>query len=117
MVGFKASSETDNGIEKVKNPGPKPAESQVPDHVKTLTVDLPKAKLDSDTIRGLRDFRRAADYIAAGLFERIMIGYILPSSNSFRSAMIFLTDNVLLERDLTFSDIKPRLLGKLSDYH
>lgn len=26
-------------------------------------------------------------------------------------AMIFLLDNVLLERDLTFDDIKPRLLG------
>lgn len=28
--------------------------------------------------------------------------------------MIFLRDNVLLERDLTFNDIKPRLLGKIS---
>jgi hypothetical protein len=27
--------------------------------------------------------------------------------------MIFLKDNVLLERDLTFDDIKPRLLGML----
>ena len=26
-------------------------------------------------------------------------------------AMIFLKDNILLERDLTFDDIKPRLLG------
>lgn len=26
-------------------------------------------------------------------------------------AMIFLSDNVFLERDLTFDDIKPRLLG------
>jgi hypothetical protein len=26
-------------------------------------------------------------------------------------AMIFLRDNVFLERDLTFEDIKPRLLG------
>lgn len=29
----------------------------------------------------------------------------------FAIAMIFLKDNVLLERDLTFNDIKPRLLG------
>lgn len=27
--------------------------------------------------------------------------------------MIFLEDNVLLKRDLTFDDIKPRLLGEL----
>ncbi len=27
--------------------------------------------------------------------------------------MIFLHDNILLERDLTFDDIKPRLLGQL----
>lgn len=26
-------------------------------------------------------------------------------------AMIFLSDNAYLERDLTFDDIKPRLLG------
>lgn len=65
LVGYKSSDDT-AGVEKVKNPGPKPADSQVPDVVKTLTVDLAKAKLDSDTSRGLRDFRRAADYIAAG---------------------------------------------------
>lgn len=28
------------------------------------------------------------------------------------SAMIFLKDNVLLERDLELEDVKPRLLGK-----
>src|SRR6267154_974670 len=27
------------------------------------------------------------------------------------SAMIFIQDNILLERELTFDDIKPRLLG------
>lgn len=29
-------------------------------------------------------------------------------------AMIFLKDNVLLERPLKFEDVKPRLLGKLA---
>jgi xylulose-5-phosphate/fructose-6-phosphate phosphoketolase len=29
--------------------------------------------------------------------------------------MIFLKDNVLLERDLKFEDIKPRLLGTAHD--
>ena len=39
----------------------------------------------------IQKFRRMANYIAA--------------------AMIFLKDNVLLERNLRFEDIKPRLLG------
>ncbi|KAI9803334.1 MAG: hypothetical protein M1826_004971 [Phylliscum demangeonii] len=73
------------------DPTPKPVESHIPDHVKTLAVDLSKPKLDTSTNRALQEFRRAANYIAA--------------------AMIFLSDNVLLERDLTFQDIKPRLLG------
>jgi xylulose-5-phosphate/fructose-6-phosphate phosphoketolase len=30
--------------------------------------------------------------------------------------MIFLKDNAFMERDLTFDDIKPRLLGQFS-YH
>lgn len=47
-------------------PGPKPVDSQVPDHVKTLAVDLPNAKLDSATRKALREFQRAANYIAAG---------------------------------------------------
>ncbi|KAI9886487.1 MAG: hypothetical protein M1823_001737 [Watsoniomyces obsoletus] len=72
-------------------PGPKPIDSQVPDHVKTLAVDLPNAKLDSRSKQALSEFQRAANYIAA--------------------AMIFLKDNVLLERDLSHDDIKPRLLG------
>lgn len=32
-------------------------------------------------------------------------------ANMSTPAMIFLLDNVLLERDLKFDDIKPRLLG------
>lgn len=31
--------------------------------------------------------------------------------------MIFLSDNALMERDLTFDDIKPRLLGMLFVEH
>lgn len=72
MAGFIPASRT-TGPEEVKNPGLKPADSNVPDVVKTLAVDLAKVKLDSDTSRGLRDFRRAADYIAAGVFEYLTI--------------------------------------------
>ncbi|KAI9823003.1 MAG: hypothetical protein M1832_002657 [Thelocarpon impressellum] len=77
--------------EVIDRPNPQPLPSQVPDEVLSLAVKLEKAKLDEGTARSLQEFRRAANYIAA--------------------AMIFLKDNVLLERDLTFDDIKPRLLG------
>ncbi|KAF2002390.1 D-xylulose 5-phosphate/D-fructose 6-phosphate phosphoketolase [Amniculicola lignicola CBS 123094] len=71
------------------NPGPKP--SQIPDNVLSLSVKLEKKALPEDVALSLKRFRSAACYIAA--------------------AMIFLKDNVLLERDLTFNDVKPRLLG------
>jgi hypothetical protein len=48
------------------DPGPKPAESHIPDHVKTLAVDLPPANLDNATRQALEEFQRAAHYIAAG---------------------------------------------------
>ena len=48
-------------------------------------------RLVEDQNEALQKFRRAANYIAA--------------------AMIFLSDNVYIQRDLTFDDIKPRLLG------
>ena len=35
----------------------------------------------------------------------------LRTANYLTAAQIFLQDNFLLERDLTFDDIKPRLLG------
>lgn len=50
-----------------------------------------KNVLSHDDVQALQEFRKAANYIAV--------------------AMIFLRDNVLLERDLAPSDIKPRLLG------
>ncbi len=42
-------------------------ESQLPDHVKTLAVDVQKPKLDYKTNISFDLFRRAANYIAAGL--------------------------------------------------
>ena len=77
--------------EVLDRPNPQPLPSHIPDHVLSLAVQLEKTKLDEAAYNGLQHFRRAADYIAA--------------------AMIFLHDNVFLERDLTFDDIKPRLLG------
>ncbi len=94
-------------------PGPKPVDSQVPDHVKTLAVDLPNAKLDSRSQQALSEFQRAANYIAAGKScssEQLS----KPLADVLPIAMIFLKDNVLLERELSHDDIKPRLLGMIS---
>ncbi|KAL9100199.1 MAG: hypothetical protein Q9163_004395 [Psora crenata] len=77
--------------EVIDHPNPQPLPSRIGDHVLSLAVELDKTKLDEATYIGLQEFRRAADYIAA--------------------AMIFLQGNVLLDRDLMFDDIKPRLLG------
>lgn len=82
--------------EVIDRPNPAPAPSQVPDQVLSLKVELEKQKLPEDAAAGLKEFRRAACYIAA--------------------AMIFLKDNVLLEKDLSFEDVKPRLLGTY-DFH
>ncbi|KAI9815466.1 MAG: hypothetical protein M1827_002600 [Pycnora praestabilis] len=77
--------------EMIDRPNPQPKPSNLPDEVLSLAVKLEKAALSEIVNAGLQEFRRAANYIAA--------------------AMIFLKDNVLLERDLEFEDIKPRLLG------
>ncbi|KAF5342246.1 hypothetical protein D9611_001667 [Ephemerocybe angulata] len=70
-----------------------PAEpSQIPNDILNLAVKLKTENyLSAEELKGVQHFRRAADYIAA--------------------AMIFLKDNILVERDLTPDDIKPRLLG------
>ncbi|KAJ7650731.1 phosphoketolase [Roridomyces roridus] len=66
--------------------------SPLPDSLLELSVKLEtKNYLPDDELKSLKFFRRAADYVAA--------------------AMIFLNDNVLLERDIAESDIKSRLLG------
>ncbi|KIX09288.1 uncharacterized protein Z518_00367 [Rhinocladiella mackenziei CBS 650.93] len=77
--------------EAIGRPNPQPPPSNVPDYVSDLLVKLDKPTLADDTREVMLKYRRAANYIAA--------------------AMIFLQDNVLLERDLRFEDIKPRLLG------
>ncbi|OJD34820.1 d-xylulose 5-phosphate d-fructose 6-phosphate [Diplodia corticola] len=77
--------------EVIDRPNPEPLPSHLPDHVIDLAVKLDKTALPELDNAQLHAFRRAAAYIAA--------------------AMIFLRDNALLERDLTFDDIKPRLLG------
>ena len=73
-------------------PNPPPGKSQLPDSILEYRVNLESANaLSPDELQAISAYRRAADYIAA--------------------AMIFLKDNVLLEREIRHEDIKPRLLG------
>lgn len=52
--------------EEIDRPNPQPLPSQIDDHVLQLAVKLDKEKLDESTYTGLQEFRRAANYIAAG---------------------------------------------------
>ncbi|KAK0235877.1 phosphoketolase [Armillaria nabsnona] len=73
-------------------PNPLPDPSQLPDAFLDFSVKLDTHNyLPADELKAVQKFRRAADYIAA--------------------AMIFLKDNVLCEKALTYENIKPRLLG------
>ena len=96
--------------EVIDRPNPQPLPSQVPQEVMALSVKLDKTKLDEETYRSLQLFRHAANYIAAGTIT-FPTQVDLTDVHCVSAAMIFLTDNVLLERDLSFADIKPRLLG------
>jgi xylulose-5-phosphate/fructose-6-phosphate phosphoketolase len=73
-------------------PNPPPGNSQLPETVLDLEVNLDiTSSLSNEKRDAIQKFRRMANYIAA--------------------AMIFLKDNILLTRDLRTEDIKPRLLG------
>ncbi|KAJ5259544.1 hypothetical protein N7478_012525 [Penicillium angulare] len=76
--------------EVIDHPNPAPFPSHLPESLEKLGVQLPAETLDQHTCDALLKFRRAASYIAA--------------------AMVFLRDNTLLKRELTYDDIKPRLL-------
>ena len=54
--------------EEIDRPNPQPLPSHIDDNVLSLAVSLDKTKLDDDLAIGLRDFRRAANYIAAGMW-------------------------------------------------
>lgn len=50
----------------IDRPNPQPLASNIPKDVLNLSVKLENAKLDEATATGLQEFRRAANYIAAG---------------------------------------------------
>ena len=53
--------------EVIDRPNPQPLPSRIEDHVLSLAVKLEKAKLDPSIAKSLQEFRRAANYIAAGM--------------------------------------------------
>ncbi|KAF9237663.1 XFP N-terminal domain-containing protein [Melanogaster broomeanus] len=78
--------------QRISKPNPPPDPSHLPDSILDLRAQpRTKAVISNTELDSLRSFVRAANYITA--------------------AMIFLKDNVILEKELTFDDIKPRLLG------
>jgi xylulose-5-phosphate/fructose-6-phosphate phosphoketolase len=78
--------------EVLDRPNPRPASLNFRIPSSNIHVNLESANvLTPEELQAITKFRRAADYIAA--------------------AMIFLKDNVLLEREIKPEDIKPRLLG------
>ncbi|KAF2669816.1 putative D-xylulose 5-phosphate/D-fructose 6-phosphate phosphoketolase [Microthyrium microscopicum] len=77
--------------EEIDKPNPDALPSQLPESFDSLLVKPEKATLKDEDRKALEEWWHAANYIAA--------------------AMIFLQDNVYLDRELTADDIKPRLLG------
>ncbi|KAJ2903967.1 putative phosphoketolase [Zalerion maritima] len=75
----------------IDEPNPPALPSQLDDSILNLAAKVEKAKLGDDDMKSLKEFRRAACYIAA--------------------AMIFLKHNTLLEEPLVLEHVKPRLLG------
>jgi xylulose-5-phosphate/fructose-6-phosphate phosphoketolase len=52
--------------EVIDRPNPKPLASQIPDNVLELSVKLEKVALSDADLKGLEEFWRASNYIAAG---------------------------------------------------
>ncbi|KAK5987197.1 putative phosphoketolase [Cladobotryum mycophilum] len=77
--------------EVIDRPNLPPLPSQLPDDVLVLAARPEQTALPEDVLKSLRSFQRSALYIAA--------------------AMIFLRDNVLLDKPLELQHVKPRLLG------
>ena len=55
--------------EVLDRPNPQPLPSHIPEDVLSLAVKLEKTKLDEASSNGLQQFRRAANYIAAGMLS------------------------------------------------
>ncbi len=56
----------------IDRPNPQPLASHVPDSVLSLSVELEKTPLNDADLKGLEEFRRASNYIAAGNFAPLL---------------------------------------------
>jgi xylulose-5-phosphate/fructose-6-phosphate phosphoketolase len=56
--------------EVIDRPNPQPLASRIPDSVLELSVKLEKVALSDADLKGLEEFRRASNYIAAGMFPK-----------------------------------------------
>lgn len=52
--------------EVIDRPNPQPLASNIPDHVQDLAIKLQNVELNKAELKGLEEFRRASNYIAAG---------------------------------------------------
>jgi xylulose-5-phosphate/fructose-6-phosphate phosphoketolase len=52
--------------EVIDRPSPKPLPSLIPNNVMDLVVKLDYIKVNDSDLKGLEEFRRASNYIAAG---------------------------------------------------
>ncbi|KAF7561590.1 hypothetical protein G7046_g2553 [Stylonectria norvegica] len=77
--------------EVIDRPNPPALPSHLPDSTLELAAKIDKIPLDKKVAQSVKDFQQAACYIAG--------------------SMIFLRDNVMIDRDLKLEDVKPRLLG------
>lgn len=59
--------------EEIDRPNPQPLPSNIPQDVLSLAIKLDKTKLDESTYAGLQEFRRAANYIAAGKYLMVTV--------------------------------------------
>ncbi len=55
--------------EVIDRPNPKALDSLIPEDVLSLSVQLEKIRLSDADLKGLEDFRRASNYIAAGMAQ------------------------------------------------
>lgn len=95
--------------EVVDTPNPSPAPSHLPDQTLDLAIKPDEKRLDENDARSLRDFQQAACFLA-GCESTATLAAPYRIADA-QTAMIFLRDNVLVERDLQHQDVKPRLLG------
>jgi xylulose-5-phosphate/fructose-6-phosphate phosphoketolase len=54
--------------EVIDRPNPQASPSNIPDAVNELAVKLEKIDISENDLRGLEEFRRASNYIAAGKY-------------------------------------------------